>query len=265
MKIGNDSRSVPGDPVADGADGGTGRHGRPEDGRGSRPEERRGFLSAMEAELRRAGRESRPEDYLEAERSWLRRGRVPFLDCALATGSFDDLPPGSSRPPFSCRRRQPTDPPAAAPWRRRTSAPPGDTAARVLSAIPLFADVTDEARNRTMRSFNTTGPVNPADHYCIPPLRLLRRRGPEAAGEVSAEPGRERGERNQSAERCLAHGHFLKSHGRTPAVRCKGKPRAGGRRDGAARQEHARRRVFLERGGEPGLKPGSVASHDLDP
>ena len=21
-----------------------------------------------------------------------------------------------------------------------------------------------------MRSFNTTGPVNPADHYCIPPL-----------------------------------------------------------------------------------------------
>lgn len=32
---------------------------------------------------------------------------------------------------------QPTDPPAAAPWRRRTSAPPGDTAARVLSAIPL--------------------------------------------------------------------------------------------------------------------------------
>ena len=27
-----------------------------------------------------------------------------------------------------------------------------------------------EGRNRAMRFFNTAGPVNPADHYCIPPL-----------------------------------------------------------------------------------------------
>ena len=27
-----------------------------------------------------------------------------------------------------------------------------------------------KARNEAMRFFNTTGPVNPADHYCIPPL-----------------------------------------------------------------------------------------------
>ena len=38
--------------------------------------------------------------------------------------------------------------------------------------------------------------------------RLLRRRR-EIAGEGSAEPDREHGERNRSAERCLPHGHVL--------------------------------------------------------
>ena len=35
---------------------------------------------------------------------------------------------------------------------------------RVGKVLPM------KARNEAMRFFNTTGPVNPADHYCIPPL-----------------------------------------------------------------------------------------------
>ena len=40
--------------------------------------------------------------------------------------------------------------------------------------------------------------------------RLLRRRRRDADGEVPAEPYREHGERNQSAESCVPHGHVLK-------------------------------------------------------
>ena len=50
-----------------------------------------------------------------------------------------------------------------------------DTSNPCLARIPLYRHagcraLMQKPRNEAMRFFNTTGPVNPADHYCIPPL-----------------------------------------------------------------------------------------------